>query len=200
MENQQDIAQNEEREQLVQAAEKLVLEIGLSEMTPEALRQEAGLSKDAFHEVFDSLEEASTPAIQQLLLRFEEKANSAGTLEQQLEEFLAKAMKLSADNGLEFIRSWIRDSLNMEQTYGMSIVFTFWDILGRFFERAIEAGTLIDDTPVDTLVNTVSAEFFGTLFCWCIMKGRDIDTVRVICNYCQRDLPVLLAEYRAPAI
>lgn len=186
----------EERERLEQAAQNLMLEIGLSEMTPEVLRLEAGLSEDVFGEVFDSLEETSTPALQHLLLQFEEEAASRPTMDEQIEVFLSKSIDLTEKNGLNFMRSWLLDSLNREQTYGMSIVFTFWDILGRILERAIEEGVLTDEAPVDRLVNAVSAEFFGTMFCWCIMKGRDIDPGRTIRNYCRRDLPGLLEKYR----
>lgn len=196
MERQQENGQTEEREQLMQAAEKLVLEVGLSELTPEVLRQEAGLSEAAFREIFDSLEQAGTPALQQLLLRFEDETDKTAPLNEQFEYFLVKAIQLAMDNGLDFIRTWIRGSLHMEETYGMSIVFTFWDILGRFFERAIEEGVLNDDTPVDRLVSIVSAEFFGTSFCWCIMKGTEIHPVSTIRNYCRRDLPILLTDYQ----
>lgn len=182
----------------MRTAEKLLLEIGLSDITPEMLRQESGLSEEAFDVVFDSLEKSGTPALQRLLLRYEERAAEEETIETQMEAFLSKAMQLMIGNGLDFIRRWIRDSLNMEQTYGMSIVFTFWDIVGRIFERAIDEGLLIDDTPVKHLVNTVSAEFFGTVFCWCIMKGTKIEPVHTVCNYCEKDLPVLLEAYLAP--
>ena len=189
--------QQEYRERLLAAAEKLMLQVGLSEINTEVLRQEAGLSKEVFNDIFDNLMETGTPVLQRLLLRFEAEANAEPTLPGKLELFMVRAIRLMSENGLPIIRAWIRGALNMEQTSGMTVVFTFWDILGRFFERSLEEGLLVDDTPVKNFVNTLSAEFFGTLFCWCIMNGQAIDPEHTIHNYCQRDLPVLLNPYYA---
>lgn len=198
MEHQQ-TGQNEDRERLLQAAERLMLQVGLAAIDTEALRQEAGLSRETFNTVFDSLMEIGTPVVQRLLLRYKDEAEAEPDLPARLELFLTSAIQLMSENGLPIIRAWIRGALNMEQTSGMIVVFTFWDVLGSIFERSLEEGILVDDTPVKSFVNTISGEFFGTLFCWCIMNGQAIDPEHTIYNYCRRDLPILLDPYYATA-
>ena len=186
----------EGRELVLQAAEKLMVEQGAPAITTESLVMESGVSEEKIAATFDSMEEVITPVLERLLLRFEQTANRRHTLLERLEQFAVLSMNLMVGNGVEAIRGWISESIHSESTtQGMKASLAFWNSASRFFENAVEDGILSEDTPVDLLTHGLSSEYFGTLFCWCLMSGQDIDPEHTIVNYCRRELPVILEEY-----
>lgn len=198
MENHVDTAQPDRRELVLQAAEKLMVAQGTPAITTESLVLESGVPEEKITAAFDSIEEVITPVLERLLLRFEETANRRTTLLGRLEQFVTLSMELMVGNGVDAIRGWVRESIHSESSMqGMKAALAFWNGASRFFENAVEDGILTENTPVAVLTNQLSNEYFGTLFCWCLMSGADIDPLHTLTNYCRRDLPALLEEYWA---
>lgn len=192
----------DERELVLQAAEKIMVEKGSPAITTEALVIATGVSEEEIVTTFDSIEEVVTPVLERLLRRFEETANRRSSLLERLEQFVTLSMKLILGNGVEAIRGWVRESIHSESTtQGMKAGLAFWNSASRLLENAVEDGILTDDTPVEVLTNYLTAEYFGTLFCWCLLSGQDIDPLHTIINYCRREMPIMLEEYwtHAPA-
>jgi len=189
------IAAQETRRRLIAAAEKLIGEKGFETVGVQDIADEAGVAKGSFYTYFKRKEDVVAEIARSKFAAVEERAKTAGDVCEQISSFLLESMQYIVDTGLNICQQWLKNVVEPEDVQGKGKLSYDTGVIRDVLSKAVERGELREDTPVETLAESVATAYYGAVAVWAITDGA-ADPMKRIGDYCAGALRAVLKEYQ----
>lgn len=184
------IAAQQTRIKLIQAAKKLIEEKGFDQVKIEDIAMEAGVAKGTFYTYFkkkeDIISAVSADQFEKIKLSSE---TEEGLPYQKLEHFLLGSIKEIQKAGIRNCKLWLGKGVeNTDPDYlpGKDKLYFDLNTIKEFLSQANILETA-------TLSQTILSVYYGALTLWCMTDGI-IDPFIPVKNYCENDLKIILEK------
>ncbi len=165
----------ETRELLINKGRELITSAGMNDVTIDEITQFCGVSKGTFYHHFKSKNEFILFLTQSPYDALSERLKSLdyNNILECIELYMTEHIKLLREFGLSFTRQFFKcgledgssaSAVDQKVTYDTKVVY---DLLAR----GIAAGSLREDTPLETLARLIITCQYGRTFCWCVQNG-----------------------------
>lgn len=174
----------ENRNNIIEAAKRLVNERGYDNVTVNDIVEECGLTKGAFYYHFKSKSEAIFQLDRARFNRIAENLDGADTIDplEKIAIYVRRWHAIMDADSLHFSQDWLRHNLNPDnrhKAYGNSSAFTLdYEIVRRFLQEAVDAKILKQDAPVDYIAKLILYFMYGS-FCEKCLSDDPQPTVEV---------------------
>lgn len=189
------IAALETKRKVLAAAEKLISERGFENVMISDITKAAGVATGTFYTYFkrkeDIVGEIAHTNFQQMR---EQAEKQEGSVSDQITSFLADSMRYIMDTGIKFSQQWVRNIVDPAEQKGKEKLMYDIGIIKDMMLGAVKKGELVPSAPIDELARCAVTEYYGAVFCWCILDGA-IDPVSLLERYCEIQLKNSLAAY-----
>ncbi len=189
------IAALETKRKVLAAAEKLISERGFENVMISDITKAAGVATGTFYTYFkrkeDIVGEIAHTNFQQMR---EQAEKQEGSVSDQITSFLTDSMRYIMDTGIKFSQQWVRNIVDSAEQKGKEKLMYDIGIIKDMMLGAVKKGELVPSTPIDELARCAVTEYYGAVFCWCILDGA-IDPVSLLERYCEIQLKNSLAAY-----
>ena len=190
------IAAMQTRMKIVLAAEKLIKERGIDDISVEDITNEAGVAKGSFYTYFKRKEDVGTEIANAIFDKMRQEVVTEGQNGyQQITAFLSSSIDFIAQCGVRDAQQWIKnvvdpsfESEKTKYTYDSGVI-------RQMLADGVKSGELRGDTPVDELTDCVIHAYYGTVFCWAIRDGG-IDPAKCVKMYCENQLRDTIEKYK----
>lgn len=190
------IAAQETRQKLVDAAKKLILEIGFDNFSVSDITEKAGVAKGSFYTYFEHKEDIIDEVTQQNLYPLRDKSLSIdGCIVDKLSHYLTEAMSQIVEYGLLSAQNWLRLGMEPSNVCVLNKMHLDMSVVEEILHSGIKSGELPEDMPVASVQHCIIAEFYGIVVTWCISNGA-IGAMDLIQYYCNNHLNKLFSEYQ----
>ncbi|NBK79928.1 TetR/AcrR family transcriptional regulator [bacterium D16-76] len=182
------IAALETRRKVIAAAEKLISERGFENVMISDITKAAGVATGTFYTYFKRKEDVIGEIACQNFQQVREQAEKVdGDVCEQITSFLTESMQYIVDSGVKFSQQWVRNIVDPTESDGKEKLVYDTGTIKDMLRTAAEKGELVRWAPVEELARVIAAEYYGAVFCWCILDGA-ADPVALLKNYCQIQL------------
>lgn len=189
------IAALETKRKVLAAAEKLISERGFENVMISDITKAAGVATGTFYTYFkrkeDIVGEIAHTNFQQMR---EQAEKQEGSVSDQITSFLTDSMRYIMDTGIKFSQQWVRNIVDPAEQKGKEKLMYDIGIIKDMMLGAVKKGELVPSAPIDELARCAVTEYYGAVFCWCILDGA-IDPVSLLERYCEIQLKNSLAAY-----
>lgn len=176
-------------------AQRIVAAGGYSSLKLVDILEAAGLSPDLLNETPDAKRELAYRLAMLVFEQMRENSLGKGDAVEMLDRYLTDSMRIIIGGNLEFVQLWIGELVNDNYAYGVEKMRWDWQCIAGIIRTAIDAGELREDTPVGRLTGLLMAQYYGTLFAWCVLQGS-MDAIKDLHRYVTEEVPRLLKPYR----
>jgi AcrR family transcriptional regulator len=190
------IAAMQTRMKIVLAAEKLIKERGIEDISVEDITNEAGVAKGSFYTYFKRKEDVGTEIANAIFDKMRQEVVTEGQdVYRQITAFLSSSIDFIAESGVRGAQQWIKnvvdpsfESEKTKYTYDSGVI-------RQMLADGVKSGELREDTPIDELTDIVIHAYYGTVFCWAIRDGG-IDPAKCVRMYCENQLRDTIEKYK----
>ncbi|MBQ9242062.1 MAG: TetR/AcrR family transcriptional regulator [Proteobacteria bacterium] len=190
------IAAQETRQKLVDAAKKLILEVGFDNFSVSDITEKAGVAKGSFYTYFGHKEDIIDEVTHQNLYPLRDKSLSIdGCVVAKLSHYLTEAMSQIVEYGLVSAQNWLRLGMEPGNVCVLNKMQLDMSVIEEILLSGINSGELSGDIPVMSVRHCIMAEFYGIVVTWCISNGA-INAMDLIQYYCNQHLNKLFSEYQ----
>ena len=190
------IAAEQTRQKIMNAAEKLIAARGFDNVTVDEIAAEAGVAKGSFYTHFKRKEDVVGELAH---IHFETMRDRSDKLDSgvcdKVSAYLTESMKYIVKSGIKLAQQWMKCGMEPELTADVSNKFVYdMRMIREMLEAAVRSGELSRGTPVETIARFAAVEYYGAVACWCITNGA-MDPVKVLEEYCAEQLQPSLRAY-----
>lgn len=190
------IAALETKRKVIAAAEKLIADRGFENVTISDIAKAAGVATGTFYTYFKRKEDVVGAIACANFQQMQEQAKTVkGSVCERIQSFLVSSMRYIVDSGLKFSQQWVRNIVDPMEVAGKEKLVYDTGIIRDMLCEAVEKGELTEAAPIEELARCITAEYYGSVFCWCILDGA-VDPAALLDNYCRIQLKNTLAAYQ----
>jgi len=193
------IAAQQTRRKIVAAAEQLIKENGFENVSIKDITNEAGVAKGSFYTYFRKKEDIVCEIAYTRFAAAEEQAKTADDICGQISAFLAESMKYIADTGLNICQQWLKNAVEPEDVQGKEKLAYDTGVIRNALSAAVEKKELIPVTPVQTLAESITTQYYGAVALWAITNGKK-DPVKLLKDYSEGPLRAILEKYKTQEV
>lgn len=177
------------REHILDAAEHLFFEHGVSRTTLEKIASAAGMTRGAIYWHFENKSALFSAMLERIRLPFQQRLDKLDTEQHpdplaQLREFLVEALQLIVSSerhfrvlSIVFLRCEYIEELNPAVSQQAELDHAANTIISRTLQRAKHAGLLQDHVDPDLAARAIHA-YFGGLIRKCLLQPQDCDLAK----------------------
>lgn len=192
------LAAQETRRKLLEAAKGLVREKGLVNTSIEEITRACGVSSGTFYTYFKRKEDVVFALSQEMYQGIYEEAQAHdGPFMERLAFYLTNFSGHIERDGLKLCQEWVRNTVDpdlVEGPYNKDKLHVDIDCMRGMIEKGIERGELREDTPVDALANALTDVIYGEMLCWDMSGGAYSFEGRTK-EFCRLFLPAMMGPY-----
>ena len=192
------IAAQETRRKLLEAAKKLVCEKGLVGTSVEEITKVCGVSSGTFYTYFKRKEDVVFELSREMYQGIYEEAQAHdGAFMERLKFYLVNFSGHIERDGLKLCQEWVRNTVDpdlVEAPYNTDKLRMDRDSMKGMIEKGIERGELADDTPTDALAGALVDVIYGEMLCW-DMSGGAYSFEERTKEFCDLFLPAMIGPY-----
>ena len=172
------------RENLIEAAKKVISKKGFRETSIQDITEEAGVAKGTFYTYFKTKEEIIGELVLKKHIKYEDDLLNK-PLKDKIEYFNKELMKQIQSCGVEICRQWIVNNLKPVE---LDKIGYDSECIRMLLKSSIENGELKKDTPIEELVGFIINTIYGMMLNWC-MTGekykpqKHMDTITELILY-----------------
>ena len=156
------------RENLVEAAKKVISEKGFKESSIQDITEKAGVAKGTFYTYFKTKEEIIKELVSTKFITFEE-----GFLDKPLEEkislFNINLMEQIQSCDVEICRQWIVNNLKPVE---LDKIGYDSESVRCILKDSLKKGELKKETPIEELVGFIINTIYGMMLNWCMTDKK----------------------------
>lgn len=192
------IAAAKTRKKLVETANEIICEKGLSNTSVDEITEKCGVSKGTFYTYFKRKEDIVFELSRDMFAEILENAKSCrGGFVAKLENYMVNFSGYIEKSSLKLCQEWIKtvvvpELVEDEEQRGKlnSHIAAVHDLL----KNGIKEGELKPDTPVREISFLITDLLYGQMLCWCLSSGAYSYAERTE-QFCKSYLSVLLENY-----
>lgn len=189
------IAAQETRQNLVDAAKKLILTRGFDNFNVSDITEEAGVAKGSFYTYFKHKDDIINEVTHQSIYPLRSESLSLeGCMVEKLSHYLKEAMSQIVEYGLTSAQNWLRLGMEPGNVCVLNKMLLDMHVVEEILESGVQTGELSSETPIDALQHCIIAEFYGIVVTWCISNGQEPAMTRIE-YYCKNHLKQLFSDY-----
>lgn len=172
------------RENLIEAAKKVISKKGFRETSIQDITEEAGVAKGTFYTYFKTKEQIIGELVSKKHIKYEDDLLNK-PLKDKIEYFNKELMKQIQSCGVEICRQWIVNNLKPVE---LDKIGYDSECIRMLLKSSIENGELKKDTPIEELVGFIINTIYGMMLNWC-MTGekykpqKHMDTITELILY-----------------
>lgn len=156
------------RENLIEAAKKVISVKGFKEASIQDITEEAGVAKGTFYTYFKTKEEIVEELLKTKFIKYEDEFLNK-TLKEKIEFFNKDLMKQIQSCGVEICRQWIVNNLKPIEPDKIGYDS---ECIRTILKSSLEKGELKDDTPIEELVGFIINTIYGMMLKWCMTDKK----------------------------
>ena len=164
------------KQNLSDAAIKLIEKKGFDSLSVDDIVTEAGCAKGTFYIYFkhkeDVVHEICRPSFDQIKNEMQQMKDKC--IVERLSFYFAQFMIQVERYGIKLCREWIKGVLDPQKA-PQNMDNAKWqfdvDMLSLILQQAIQNKELKKDTPVELLTHIIISELYGMMICWCMSDG-----------------------------
>lgn len=156
------------RENLIEAAKKVISIKGFKEASIQDITEEAGVAKGTFYTYFKTKEEIVEELLKTKFVKYEDSFLNK-TLKDKIEFFNKDLMRQIQSCGVEICRQWIVNNLKPVE---LDKIGYDSECIRVILKSSLEKGELKDDTPIEELVGFIINTIYGMMLNWCMTDKK----------------------------
>ena len=156
------------RENLIEAAKKVISKKGFKETSIQDITEEAGVAKGSFYTYFKTKEEIIGELVSKKQIKYEDEFLNK-TLKNKIEYFNKDLMKQIQSCGVEICRQWIVNNLKPVE---LDKIGYDSECIRVILKSSLEKGELKDGTPIEELVGFIINTIYGMMLNWCMTDKK----------------------------
>ena len=192
------LAAQQTRRRLVEAAKKLIAERGLSGTSVAEIAEECGVASGTFYTYFKRKEDVVFELSREVYGEIYERAlNHGGTFIERLVLFMAEFSDYIEKSSLKLCQEWVRNTVDPELSAGGEGVAKLRQDIGAvtgLIESGVSCGELSESTPVKELAHAIVDILYGQMLCW-DMSGGAYSFAERTKQFCELFLRPMFSEY-----
>ena len=173
--NNRQLAAQETRRKLLEAAKAIISEKGLVNTSIEEITKACGVSNGTFYTYFKRKEDIvfvlSGSTFQDLL---EKAMEYKGTFFQRLVFYMVNFAGYIEKSSLKLCQEWVRNTVDpdlVKNPEDKNKLYTDLASVTKLIEAGIAIGELKKDTPTEILTHTLIDVLYGQMLCWDMSGG-----------------------------
>ena len=156
------------RENLIEAAKKVISIKGFKEASIQDITEEAGVAKGTFYTYFKTKEEIVEELLKTKFIKYEDVfLNKA--LKDKIEYFNKDLMNQIQSCGVEICRQWIVNNLKPVE---LDKIGYDSECIRSILKSSLEKGELKNSTPIEELVGFIINTIYGMMLNWCMTDKK----------------------------
>ena len=197
--NKRQVLAQETKRKLIIAGLELIKENGFNAINVEDITKKAGVAKGTFYTYFKRKEDIVLDISR---IPFGEIAEEVRKMEglkiiDKITHYFHRFMECVESCGIEVCRQWTKDVLDPKcadvnkdhQKWAYDVA-----MLRGILQNAIEAGELVEVTPIEDLTHIIICELYGMMTCWCMSDGK-FEPLDWTERFCEVQLESVLKPY-----
>ncbi len=190
----------ETRRRLLETAKQMIAEQGFCHVSIDDIVKACGVARGTFYTYFKNKEDIVQAISRQPFSDIEaEMEKMSGLMEEKLCYYVREFTERIQQHGLKITQQWVKCVIDPdavpEDKDGKKLDYDLQSLQG-ILQKAIAAGDLKADTPVQRISRLMISQLYGVMTCWCMSNGA-MDTKGLLEDYCSIQLPALIAPYLA---
>ena len=156
------------RENLIEAAKKVISIKGFKEASIQDITEEAGVAKGTFYTYFKTKEEIVEELLKTKFIKYEDEFLNK-PLKNKIEFFNIDLMKQIQSCGVEICRQWIVNNLKPVE---LDKIGYDSECIRVILKSSLEKGELKNGTPIEELVGFIINTIYGMMLNWCMTDKK----------------------------
>lgn len=156
------------RENLIEAAKKVISIKGFKEASIQDITEEAGVAKGTFYTYFKTKEEIVEELLKTKFVKYDDEFLNK-TLKDKIEYFNKDLMRQIQSCGVEICRQWIVNNLKPVE---LDKIGYDSECIRVILKSSLEKGKLKDSTPIEELVGFIINTIYGMMLNWCMTDKK----------------------------
>ena len=156
------------RENLIEAAKKVISIKGFKEASIQDITEEAGVAKGTFYTYFKTKEEIVEELLKTKFVKYDDKFLNK-TLKDKIEYFNKDLVRQIQSCGVEICRQWIVNNLKPVE---LDKIGYDSECIRVILKSSLEKGELKDGTPIEELVGFIINTIYGMMLNWCMTDKK----------------------------
>ena len=156
------------RENLIEAAKKVISIKGFKEASIQDITEEAGVAKGTFYTYFKAKEEIVEELLKTKFIKYEDEFLKKD-LKEKIAYFNKNLMKQIQSCGVEICRQWIVNNLKPVE---LDKIGYDSECIRTILKSSLEKGELKDNTPIEELVGFIINTIYGMMLNWCMTDKK----------------------------
>lgn len=169
------LAAQETRKKLLEAAKKLICEKGLLNTSISEITQACGVANGTFYTYFKRKEDVVFALSREMFQEILEGALCfSGPMEARLTHFMTRFSGYIEKSGLRLCQEWVRNTVDpdlIENEDDKNKLARDLASLREVLALGVRRGELRADTPVELLARTLTDLLYGEMLCWDMSGG-----------------------------
>ena len=156
------------RENLIEAAKKVISIKGFKEASIQDITEEAGVAKGTFYTYFKTKEEIVEELLKTKFVKYDDEFLNK-TLKDKIEYFNKDLMRQIQSCGVEICRQWIVNNLKPVE---LDKIGYDSECIRVILKSSLEKGELKNGTPIEELVGFIINTIYGMMLNWCMTDKK----------------------------
>ncbi|MDE5943683.1 MAG: TetR/AcrR family transcriptional regulator [Clostridia bacterium] len=192
------IAAQETRRKIVEAAKKIICEKGLANTSVDEITEACGVAKGSFYTYFKRKEEIVFELSRGMFDEILSNAkNHSGTFLDKLQKYMTEFASYIEKSSVKLTQEWIKNVVVPETIpngYENNKLEIDLNNTIDLLQYGVETGELQKDSPVTQLAYIITDLLYGQMLCWCMSNGTYSYEKRTQ-EFCKMSLYPLFKNY-----